>query len=174
MPTLLQRLEGGDLRSIGRANEVARVVGHDQKLFDEIFDGMFHEDPVVRSRSADAVEKSSKQFPYLLQSHRKNLIAQLQNFNQQEVQWHIALMLGRIELTKKETAIVIDTLLRWLDESKSIIVKVHCLQSLTDIALTNTWFKDEATMVIEEQMLKGSAAIKARGRMLLKQLQKIR
>lgn len=173
MPTLLQRLEGGDLRSIGRVKEVTRVVGHDQKLFDEVFDGMFHENPVVRSRSADAVEKSSKQFPHLLQSHRKSLIAQLRDFHQQEVQWHIALMLGRIELTKKETVIVIDALLQWLDETQSIIVKVNCLQMLADIALKNTWFKDEATMAIEEQMLKGSPAIKARGRMLLKQLQKI-
>lgn len=172
MKTLLQKLRGGDLRSIGRANEVARSVGENRQLFDEVFLGIFDEDPIVRSRSADAIEKASKRLPHFLQSHKKTIIARLQEFHQQEVRWHIALMLGSMKLTQKEVGIVIDVLLLWLHEDKSKIVKVNCLQALADIAQRNSWFANEVVKIIEEQMPKGSPAVKARGRKLLKQLQK--
>lgn len=172
MKTLLQKLRGGDLRSIGRANEIAHSIGQNQQLFDEVFEGLFHEDPIVRSRSADAIEKASKQFPHLPQSHKKIIIGRLHEFRQQEVRWHIALMLGSMELTQKEVGIVIDVLLLWLHEDKSKIVKVNCLQALADIAQRNSWFANEVVKIIEEQMPKGSPAVQARGRKLLKQLRR--
>ncbi len=55
MSDLLGKLQGGDRRSIGRADEVVADVLNDPALFDDLFQGMLHDDPVVRMRSADAV-----------------------------------------------------------------------------------------------------------------------
>jgi hypothetical protein len=38
MSRILQKLEGGDLRSIGRAEEVAQDILADPSLFGEVFD----------------------------------------------------------------------------------------------------------------------------------------
>ncbi|MEK7785160.1 MAG: hypothetical protein AAB658_07015, partial [Chloroflexota bacterium] len=54
---ILKKLEGGDLRSIGRSEEVAADVLADPALFGELFDGMLDDNPLIRMRAADAVEK---------------------------------------------------------------------------------------------------------------------
>ena len=58
---ILEKLKGGDRRSIGRANEVVADVLRDPTLFDALFNGMLNDDPIVRMRSADAVEKITAQ-----------------------------------------------------------------------------------------------------------------
>lgn len=49
MSTIYDLLTGNDLRSIGKSNEVVQLVTSDPVLFDEIFDGIFHNDKVVRA-----------------------------------------------------------------------------------------------------------------------------
>ena len=91
--------------------------------------------------------------------------------DQQEFRWHVSLMLSYLKLTKNELPIVIDTIIKWLyTEKKSQIIKVNCMQALANLAKKNFWFKSEVISIIEEQMLKGGAAVKARGRIFLKQL----
>jgi hypothetical protein len=56
---ILRKLEGGDRRSIGRSSEVVTDVLADPRLFGALFAGLSVDDPVVRARAADAVEKIS-------------------------------------------------------------------------------------------------------------------
>ena len=53
-------LRGGDLRSIGRVDEVVEFVGDDPGRFSELMTGLTDAHPVVRMRSADAVEKVTR------------------------------------------------------------------------------------------------------------------
>ncbi len=57
MSDILEKLKGGDRRSIGRVNEVVSDVINNAALFDSVFNGMLNDDPIVRMRAADAVEK---------------------------------------------------------------------------------------------------------------------
>ena len=57
MACVLHKLAGGDRRSVGRVGEVVQDVLADPDLFDTLFRGMVDQDPVIRMRSADAVEK---------------------------------------------------------------------------------------------------------------------
>ncbi|MCW4033467.1 MAG: hypothetical protein NWF08_08790 [Candidatus Bathyarchaeota archaeon] len=57
MDQILKKLKGGDLRSIGKADEVVEDIIKNPRLFGEIFKGMLDDDPIVRMRSADALEK---------------------------------------------------------------------------------------------------------------------
>lgn len=56
-PSILRELEGGDRRSIGRSSKVVALVLAKPGLFGPLFEGLSSDDPVVRARAADAVEK---------------------------------------------------------------------------------------------------------------------
>lgn len=66
MGDILELLEGGDLRLIGRVSEVVDIVSAEPALFGRLFDGMLSDDPVIRMRSADAAEKITAKCPEYL------------------------------------------------------------------------------------------------------------
>ena len=74
MDSLLDKLAGGDRRSIGRVSEVVADVLEDPTLFEVVFNGMLDDDPIIRMRSADAVEKITAKHQEYLQPHKKKLI----------------------------------------------------------------------------------------------------
>ncbi|MCS5422239.1 MULTISPECIES: hypothetical protein [Psychrilyobacter] len=51
MSQILKKLKGGDLRSIGRSNEVVQEILDKPSLFKEVFEGMLSSDPIIRMRS---------------------------------------------------------------------------------------------------------------------------
>jgi hypothetical protein len=168
--TVYDLLVGNDLRSIGKADEVVELVTSDPELFDEVFDGIFHKDKVIRARCADAVEKVSKRFPQYIQKKKSAILKNLNEFNQKEVVWHVALMLGCLKLTKKETEKAFIKLNEWLNSSGSIVVKVTCMQTMAGYALKNKAIAKSVCDEIQKQIVNGAPAIKARGRKLLKLL----
>jgi hypothetical protein len=56
-------LEGGDRRSIGRANHVAELVLRHPHPLRELLKYLWSGEAVVRMRAADAAEKISRQMP---------------------------------------------------------------------------------------------------------------
>jgi hypothetical protein len=170
MLTIYDLLTGNDLRSIGKANEVVELVTSHPELFDEVFKGIFHEDKVVRARCADAVEKVSRVFPEYIGKRKKIILKNLPSFKQKEVVWHIVMMLGCLKLNDQEFDVVFNQLINWLNASDSIIVKVACMQTLSDQAKRNKRLVKLVHDEIEKQMVNGAPAIKARGRKLLKTL----
>lgn len=134
--SILNKLTGGDLRSIGNADEVVVQIGNNQELFDELFHGIFHNEPLIRMRAADAAEKVSAKYPHLLTKHKQQILNSIKSMEQQEVKWHIALMLSYLELSKPEVEIVINQLIEWgSNKNDSKIVRVNSMQAFTDIAL---------------------------------------
>lgn len=89
-PKILRKLEGGDRRSIGRSIEVVTDVLADPRLFGELFAGLSVDDPVVRARAADAVEKISVIHPEYLRPYSAALVGELARCEQKEVRWHVA------------------------------------------------------------------------------------
>lgn len=174
MPTIYDLLTGNDLRSIGKSNEVVRLVTSDPILFDEVFQGIFHEDKVVRARCADAIEKIAVRFPTMIQKKKTAILKNLYKFQQKEVMWHIALMIGYLKLSPKELVKAFDVLYKWLNTSDSIIVKVACMQSLAIHAMKNKKLLKSVRDEIEKQMITGAPAIKARGRCLLADFDKLK
>jgi hypothetical protein len=68
MEQLLDRLQGGDRRWIGRVPDVVAELLGNPGLFGELITGMQHPDPVLRMRAADGAEKVSadrSQYPAL-------------------------------------------------------------------------------------------------------------
>ena len=169
MDDVLKKLEGGDRRSIGKANEVVAEVLNDPSLFEAVFNAMLSDDPIIRMRSADAVEKITAKHPEYLQPYKRKLIQQVAKIEQQEVRWHVAQMFPRLELSKEERAVIVEILLDYLND-KSKIVKTFSMQALADFAERDASLRFKVSQLLEELTRMGSPAMQSRGRKLLEKL----
>jgi len=130
MKQLLDRLTGGDLRSIGATNALLKQI-RSQKQFDQLVEGLFHEDRIVVMRAADAIEKLTLKRHDFLEPHKTPLLGLLNSACDKELKWHLALLVSRLHLKRSELGIVWATLSRWaLDLGEIRIVRVNSIQGL--------------------------------------------
>jgi hypothetical protein len=165
---ILALLEGGDRRSIGRADEVATAVSKNHALFSTLMQGWWSEDPLVRMRAADATEKITRKQPDLLRTYKKQLLALMGQAEQQELRWHLAAILPRLPLNPKERQLAACLLRRYLQD-RSSIVKTCALQALAELAVDDSSIRHEVTELLRQSTRNGTPAMKARSRKLLVQ-----
>lgn len=170
MNALLKMLSGGDRRSIGKSEEVVALVLSQPTLFDQVFAGMQHADPLIRMRSADVVEKVTQQKPELLAPRKAMLIQHVARSEQQEVRWHVAQMFSRLNLNRSERAMVLQILITYLAD-KSRIVKTFAMQALADLAERDPALRPNIIKRLEQLTRTGSPAMQSRGKKLLAKLQ---
>ncbi len=169
MHPTLRKLQEGDRRSIGRSNEVVAEVLSKPRLFGVVFSGLSADDPLVRMRSADAVERITAQRPEFLRAYKNKLIREVAATDQKEVRWHVAQMLPRLDLNADERRRVVRLLLTYLND-RSSIVRTFTMQALVDIARDSPELLPVVRRHIAELTIIGTPAMKARGRMLLTEL----
>jgi hypothetical protein len=167
---LLARLAGGDRRSLGRADKVAATVLKNPRMFGALIAGLWAADPIVRMRAADATEKVTRTKRELLRPYKKELFGLMAEESQIEVRWHLALMVPRLALSAKEKETAASLLRTYLDDS-SAIVRTHALQGLADLAKTDATMRPAVKELLREATRSGTAAMKARSRKLLLQLE---
>ncbi len=148
--------------------EVIEQVRAQPALFDQLIAGMMHDDPLVRMRCADAAEKLTADHPDWLQRHKRVLLDAISQSEQQEVRWHVAQMLPRLKLTKRERGRALRVLMDCLQD-KSRIVQASALQGLADLCEQDAALKSQVIAIILTHSTHGSPAVKARCRKLLKQ-----
>ena len=163
-------LEGKDRRSIGRADEVARLVLREPRRFRELFTCLWDENPVLRMRAADAAEKVSAKKPRLLDRHKAGLLGLLAETGQIELRWHLALMVPRLRLSATERQRAAAALQRYLDD-RSSIVRTFALQGLAELARNDLALLSKVKQLLEAALQSGTPAMKARARKLLKKRQ---
>jgi len=167
MSKILQKLRGGDLRSIGKADEVVQDILKNPSLFKDCFEGMLNDDPIIRMRSADAIEKVSAKHPEYLQLFKSRLINEVSKIEQQEVRWHVAQMFSYIKINKKERDKIMKILLCYIEKEKSKIVQTFSMQTLADFAERDENIRPQIIKIIKSLMKKGSPATISRGNRLL-------
>ena len=166
--TILKKLSGGDLRSIGRSNAVAREALRDPQVFAELMNGITSDDPLLRMRCSDALEKASAVKPGMLDQYKKIIIDEMSGIDQQEVRWHFAQMVVRLDLSKSEKKQVIRFLKSFLDDN-SRIVQVFALQALADLAVKDEMLRKELLPILQDMMESSSPSIRARSRKIFNQ-----
>jgi hypothetical protein len=169
MHPVLRKLEGADLRSIGRSNEVVADVIANPALFGIVFSGLQSDNAVLRARAADAIEKITVQHPEYLRPYKTVLIGPLALFDQKEVRWHVAQMLPRIRWNQSERERVLDILMTYVNDDSSI-VRAFAMQALADLARQTPELMPAVLLHLQELTAIGSPAMKARGRKLLREL----
>ncbi|MHB8807861.1 MAG: hypothetical protein ACYC59_09805 [Anaerolineaceae bacterium] len=171
MNQILQMLVGGDRRSIGRANEVARIILQQPEKFDDLFQGFYDPDPIIKMRTADAVEKITAEKPYLLAPYKQEMINLIEKTDQIEVQWHLTQILPRLPLTKGEIVNAYQLIEKYLSSS-SAIVKAFTYQCFFELALQEPDLLPQTRKHLKMGMESPTKAVQSRCRKLLKEIEK--
>ena len=169
---ILRMLEAGDRRTIGRSNQIAALVSANSALFSQLIAGLWSDDKGLRMRAADAAEKVTRTNPGLLQPYKKELLGLMLETSQPELRWHLAAMVPRLRLKKKERQLAEATLNTYL-EDRSSIVRTFALQGLADLAKHDPDLLPQVVETLCEATRKGTPAMKARSRKLLSRIEKL-
>jgi hypothetical protein len=169
---ILALLEGGDRRTIGRADKVAAMVAKNPRLFPKLISGLWSEDILVRMRSADATEKVTRKNRKLLQHYKKELLGLMAETSEQEMRWHLAVMIPRLTLNSSERELAASLLNGYL-EDRSSIVRTFALQGLADLAQDDASLRVRVIEMLREASRNGTPAMRARSRKLLVHLERI-
>jgi hypothetical protein len=176
---------GGHRLSSGRTAEVIELVRADPKKAGQLLECLWDEEPAVAMRAADALEKLTRPNPKVPDPVRKSLLVLLQRSwkapligllaeaKENKLRWCLAAMVPRIKLTVSECQRVAEILQSFL-EDRSSIVKTCALQGLADLARQDGSLLPEVIDLLQIHSRSGTPAMRARGRMLLKQLESAR
>lgn len=173
MNPVIRKLKEGDLRQKGKSEEVVADVLKKPQLFRDLVAGILDTEPGVRMRASDAIEKITRLRPEFLQPYKSDFINVFARNSQKEIRWHLAQILPRLALTKKERQQVFEILVSFLDDD-SRIVKTFAMQGLADIAEMDRSYLPRVVRIVEDLMSSGIPAIQSRGRKLLPRLTEAR
>ncbi len=129
MNELLRMLGGGDLRSEGRAADVAAQVIDDPDRLPALAEGLSFDDKLIRARTCMSMEVMSRTHPELLEPLVAVLIRTAEQEKVAQARWHLAEIFGNVPLDRKQTERVVPILLEYL-EDKSKIVTYCAAQAL--------------------------------------------
>jgi len=166
---VLERLRGGDLRSTGAADEVAREAIADPSLVPTLFEGMNSREPVMRMRCADALEKATRVHPERLQSHSAQLLRHLTPSQQKEVLWHVLQMTPRVRWRETKREAVFLAVEHCLSSSSSI-VKTCAMQAMVELSAQFPAHFGRTEALLRQLSVSGTPAMRSRGIKLLRTL----
>jgi hypothetical protein len=171
--------------SSGRTAEVVNLVRANPKKVAQLLECLWDEDPCVAMRAADALEKLTRQRSSAPDAIQKSLLETLQGTwkapligllaeaTENKLRWCLAPVIPRLTLTVPECRRVAETLQSYL-EDRSSIVKTCALQGLADLTRQDASLLLEVVDLLNVHSRSGTAAMRARGRMLLKRLESAR
>ncbi len=118
MSQIIAWLQEGDIRSIGRANEIAAMVLENTFMFEDLLDSLGHERDVVRAHGSDALEKVVRERPDLLAPYLDEIIPLAEKESLAVVKLHYAMLFGHLLATEAAVPPIKAILLKLLaDES---------------------------------------------------------
>lgn len=169
--TIRNMLIAGDRRSIGWADEVAELVRRRPERAAALIECLWDEDAAVVARAANALEKASRGLPSMLQPRKAELLGLMAEADQKELRWQLALMVPRMQLKPSECIRVVAILEGWLEDASSL-VKTFAMQGLADLIRQSPSLEPRVLDMLRTLSRSGTAAMRARGRILLKRLER--
>jgi hypothetical protein len=101
--------------------------------------------------------------------YKKRVLQLAAMAKQQEVRWHLAQLISRLELSAPERRRALEILAEYLTDT-SRIVKTFAMQVLADIAAQDSQLRAPVIEQLRSLTRSGSPAMKSRGRRLLARL----
>jgi HEAT repeat protein len=161
MNQILEWLSGGDLRSDGLADEVAAAVLKSPDLFDDLFAGLSESDDVIRGRTADALEKISRQRPDLIAVHLPEVIDLSRSDQVPMVKMHLAMIFGHLALYEELIDILQSALFELLKD-ESVFAKSWAIVSL---CIIGRMYPQKSTRIVNRiSQLQGDKSVAIRSR----------
>ena len=162
-------LSGGDRRSVGDAHLIAECLLQKPELARSVVSLIQEDDAIVRSRAAHALKTATLSKPAITQPYKSEFIQNMSPIQQWEVREQFCIIITKLTLDS-------DDYTKWLNifkdylSDKSSIVRTCAMQGMSDLAEKSDSIKAEVLPVLIELTETGSAAMRARGRKLLKKL----
>jgi len=184
--TIRSMLTSGRHRiSSGRTAEVVELVRVNRRKTGQLLECLWDEEPAVAMRAADALEKLTRRQSLIPDPVRLSILRSIQGSwktpligllaetTENKLRWCLAAMVPRLALTVSECRRVAEILESFL-EDRSSIVKTCALQGLADLTRQDGSMSAEVIDLLRIHSRSGTPAMRARGRMLLKQLESAR
>jgi hypothetical protein len=161
--------------SSGRVKETVPLIQAQPALATYLVELLFDQDPAIAQRSADVLERvSHKPSPSLHRVFVRSkdaLVGLLPEAQPKKLRWNLALILGHLPLTVPDCRRCAEILFTWLDDPSSI-VKTAALQCLADLTHQDPSLLPMVLDLLRIHSRSGTAAMRARCRILLKRLEK--
>jgi len=155
---------------VGRTKEVAAQVLAKPRKVGQLIECLWDEDPGIANRAADALERVSFDRPLLTAAWTESLIGLMAEAEQNKLRWNLALFVPRLELSAAEAQRVAAALRTYLEDQSSI-VKTAAMHGLAALTRHDPKLLPEVLDMLRILSRSGTPAMRARGRILLKQLE---
>jgi hypothetical protein len=166
-------LTGDNPRALARTEEVVTLVLGNRTRLQELYACLLEEDEIVRMRASDALEKVCRGRPAWLQAFVPQLLTEVAAIEQASVQWHLAHILGEVELTPSQRAVVCRILKRNLAEKKDWIVANSSMETLAKFSRDDSQLRTEVLAMLKELLSDPHTSVVARARTLIAALSAI-
>ena len=162
--------------ALGRVEEVIAVVSANPRRMGQLIECLWSDDAGMANRAADAVEKLTRDGGPLdariLEKWKAELIELMTEARFIKLKWNLALVLPRLRLSRAECRAIAQILeMQYLQDASSI-VKTFALHSLADLTWQNPEMRDEVVEILRFHGRSGTAAMRARSRILLKEMER--
>lgn len=144
----------GARNSLGRTEEVVRIVLHNRRRLPELFNALRSDDEWIRMRAGDALEKVCRERPEWFVPYFDRLVGEVAAIEQPSVQWHVAQMLGKMRLSPEHYRRSKQVLKRNFEHSRDWIVLNVTMEQLFDWAAEDPalrrWLKPRLRNLTED------------------------
>jgi hypothetical protein len=154
----------------GRAFDAAMCVLENPRLVRQLVECLWDEDEGVAGRAADTLETVAAESPRIIARWKDSLLGRLVEGGPIKLRWHLALTMAGVRLTRPECRRVYGVLRGWLDH-RSSIVKTCAMQGVAELTRQDSSLTDEVFDLLRALSRSGTPAMRARGRILLEQLE---
>ena len=158
-------------RAIERPSGVRATAEGRPKQVAELVDALAGEDPVVRLRAADALEKVVRTHSAALGPHVAELLGPIADTKQAEVRWHIAQLIPRLVALGGSARRARRVLEDYLTDP-SVIVRTEAMTSLVTLANDRPAMRARVRELVAEAASMGHAAERARARRLARAVER--
>lgn len=176
MPSPLDLIAEGPPFQVRGTAEAAALVLAQPGLLDELFDGLADDNEGIRNRASGALEKVAVARPGLLAPYKRELLTRVARIDHWVVRSRFCKILALVpNLTTAERRRALALVRGWIDDP-STVVKVTALDCLVQLSLAPGFEAERARAAarVEAWAEHGdTAAARARGRILRKQLAKL-
>lgn len=164
-------LAPGARLQVGRVREVVALIERQPGKLTQLVECLWEDDPGLASRAADVLERVTHDRPQQAQRWKEALLGLMAETTEKKVRWNLALVVPRLTLTLGECRRAAESLRRYLDDPSSI-VKTLALHGMTDLTRQDPESLPEVLDLLRGAGRSGTAAMRARSRILLKKLER--
>ncbi len=148
-------------------------IARDRKLFQQLVQFMLHGESPIPERAAWMMDFCTQSHPQCLEPYVTEISEALSALPHHGTRRTVLKMLCLYDIPPSHQGMVVDSCFNWLiAPEETVAVKVHAMQLIYNISLSEPGLQEELIMVIQDQMDLNTVAFRSRGKRLLKLMQR--